>query len=159
MSFIIRELKEEDFSNGFFETLSNLAEVGKIRNDLNLARGILKRIGSDRNYRIIIAEDKQNRQVIGTATLLIEQKFIHNGGKAGHIEDVATRKGYEGKGIGKKVIEELIKIATENGCYKVILDCNEKVIEFYEKTGFRKNAIMMRLDIYDANFGASLLYE
>lgn len=147
MSFIIRELKEEDFSNGFFETLSNLAEVGKIRNDLNLARGILKRIGSDRNYRIIIAEDKQNRQVIGTATLLIEQKFIHNGGKAGHIEDVATREGYEGKGIGKKVIEELIKIATENGCYKVILDCNEKVIEFYEKTGFRKNAIMMRLDI------------
>lgn len=147
MSFIIRELKEEDFSNGFFETLSNLAEVGKIRNDLNLARGILNRIGSDRNYRIIIAEDKQNRQVIGTATLLIEQKFIHNGGKAGHIEDVATREGYEGKGIGKKVIEELIKIATENGCYKVILDCNEKVIEFYEKTGFRKNAIMMRLDI------------
>ena len=147
MSFIIRELKEEDFSNGFFETLSNLAEVGKIRNDLNLAKEILKRIGSDRNYRIIIAEDKQNRQVIGTATLLIEQKFIHNGGKAGHIEDVATRKGYEGKGIGKKIIEELIKIATENGCYKVILDCNEKVMEFYEKTGFRKQAVMMRIDI------------
>ena len=88
MSFTIRELKEEDFSNGFFETLSNLAEVGKTRNDLNLAKEILKRIDSDRNYRIIIAQDKQNRQVIGTATLLIEQKFIHNGGKAGHIEDV-----------------------------------------------------------------------
>jgi glucosamine-phosphate N-acetyltransferase len=147
MSFTIRELKEEDFSNGFFETLSNLAEVGKTRNDLNLAKEILKRIDSDRNYRIIIAQDNQNRQVIGTATLLIEQKFIHNGGKAGHIEDVATRKGYEGKGIGKKVIEELIKIAKENECYKVILDCNEKVTEFYEKTGFRKQAIMMRIDI------------
>ena len=147
MSFTIRELKEEDFSNGFFETLSNLAEVGKIRNDLNLAKEILKRIDSDRNYRIIIAQDKQNRQVIGTATLLIEQKFIHNGGKAGHIEDVATRKGYEGKGIGKKVIEELIKIAKENECYKVILDCNEKVMEFYEKMGFRKHAITMRIDI------------
>jgi glucosamine-phosphate N-acetyltransferase len=147
MSFIIRELKEEDFSNGFFETLSNLTDVGKIRNDLNLAKEILKKIGNDRNYRIIIAEDKQNRQVIGTATLLIEQKFIHNGGKAGHIEDVATRKGYEGKGIGKKVIEELIKIAKENECYKVILDCNEKVMDFYEKTGFRQHAIMMRIDI------------
>jgi glucosamine-phosphate N-acetyltransferase len=147
MSFIIRELKEDDFSNGFFETLSNLTDVGKIRNDLKLAKEILKRIGNDRNYRIIIAEDKQNRQVIGTATLLIEQKFIHNGGKVGHIEDVVTRKGYEGKGIGKKIIEELIKIATENGCYKVILDCNEKVMEFYEKMGFRKHAIMMRIDI------------
>ena len=62
MSFTIRELKEEDFSNGFFETLSNLAEIGKIRNDLNLAKEILKRIDSDRNYRIIIAQDKQNRQ-------------------------------------------------------------------------------------------------
>ena len=147
MSFIIRELKEDDFSNGFFETLSNLTDVGKIRNDLKLAKEILKRIGNDRNYRIIIAEDKQNRQVIGTATLLIEQKFIHNGGKVGHIEDVVTRKGYEGKGIGKKIIEELIKIATENECYKVILDCNEKVMEFYEKMGFRKHAIMMRIDI------------
>jgi len=147
MSFIIRELKEDDFSNGFFETLSNLTDVGKIRNDLKLAREILKRIGNDRNYRIIVAEDKLNRQVIGTATLLIEQKFIHNGGKVGHIEDVVTRKGYEGKGIGKKVIEELIKIARENECYKVILDCNEKVMEFYEKMGFRKHAIMMRIDI------------
>jgi glucosamine-phosphate N-acetyltransferase len=147
MSFIIRELKEDDFSNGFFETLSNLTDVGKIRNDLKLAKEILKRIGNDRNYRIIIAEDKQNRQVIGTATLLIEQKFIHNGGKVGHIEDVVTRKGYEGKGIGKKVIEELIKIARENECYKVILDCNEKVMEFYEKMGFRKHALMMRIDI------------
>src|SRR4029079_1269714 len=43
--------------------------------------------------------------------------------------------------------EELIKIARENECYKVILDCNEKVMEFYEKMGFRKHAIMMRIDI------------
>ena len=32
MSFIVREIKEEDFSKGFFETLSNLSEVGEIKN-------------------------------------------------------------------------------------------------------------------------------
>lgn len=146
MSFILRELKEEDFSNGFFETLSNLSKVGKIGNEIKLAKEILKKINKDKNYRIVIAEDKNNHQVVGTATLLIEQKFIHDGGKAGHIEDVVTRKGYEGKGIGKEIMKELIKIAKENGCYKIILDCDEKVINFYEKIGFRKHSIMMRIN-------------
>ncbi len=77
---------------------------------------------------------------------MIEQKFIHNGGKAGHIEDVVTRKGYEGKGIGREILKELIKIAKDNECYKIILDCDEKLVKFYEKLGFKKHSIMMRLN-------------
>ncbi len=145
MSFIIRELKEEDLSNGFIETLSNLSEVGKLANDTIRKREILSKI-KDKNYRIVIAEDNQNHQIIGSATLLIEQKFIHNGGKAGHIEDVVTRKGYEGKGIGREILKELIKIAKDNECYKIILDCDEKLVKFYEKLGFKKHSIMMRLN-------------
>lgn len=145
MSFIIRELKEEDLSNGFVETLSNLSEVGKLANDTIRKREILREI-KDKNYRIVIAEDNQNHQIIGSATLLIEQKFIHNGGKAGHIEDVVTRKGYEGKGIGREILKELIKIAKDNECYKIILDCDEKLVKFYEKIGFKKHSIMMRLN-------------
>ncbi len=145
MSFIIRELKEEDLSNGFIETLSNLSEVGKLANDTTRKREILSEI-KDKNYRIVIAEDNQNHQIIGSATLLIEQKFIHNGGKAGHIEDVVTRKGYEGKGIGREILKELIKIAKDNECYKIILDCDEKLVKFYEKIGFKKHSIMMRLN-------------
>jgi glucosamine-phosphate N-acetyltransferase len=147
MSFILRELQDDDLSNGFFETLSNLSEVGSISKEKNLAEKILNIIKHDKNYITIIAEDQKNHQVIGTATLLIEQKFIHNGGKAGHIEDVVTRKGYEGRGIGKEIMKELIKIAKENGCYKIILDCDEKVISFYEKIGFRKHSIMMRINL------------
>lgn len=145
MSFIIRELKEEDLSNGFVETLSNLSEVGKLSNDTIRKREILREI-KNKNYRIVIAEDNQNHQIIGSATLLIEQKFIHNGGKAGHIEDVVTRKGYEGKGIGREILKELIKIAKDNECYKIILDCDEKLVKFYEKIGFKKHSIMMRLN-------------
>jgi glucosamine-phosphate N-acetyltransferase len=145
MSFIIRELKEEDLSNGFIETLSNLSEVGNLANDTIRKGEILSQI-KDKNYRIIIAEDNQNHQIIGSATLLIEQKFIHNGGRAGHIEDVVTRKGYEGKGIGREILKELIKIAKDNECYKIILDCDEKLVKFYEKLGFKKHSIMMRLN-------------
>ncbi|MEJ7641465.1 MAG: GNAT family N-acetyltransferase [Candidatus Nitrosocosmicus sp.] len=145
MSFFIRELREEDLSNGFIETLSNLSEVGELAKDTTRKREILSEI-KDKNYRIVIAEDNHNHQIIGSATLLIEQKFIHNGGKAGHIEDVVTRKGYEGKGIGREILKELIKIAKDNECYKIILDCDEKLVKFYEKIGFKKHSIMMRLN-------------
>ncbi|HKU83200.1 MAG TPA: GNAT family N-acetyltransferase [Candidatus Nitrosocosmicus sp.] len=147
MSFIIREIEENDFDNGFFETLSNLSTVGGIKTNEVLKKEIIKEIITNNDYIIIISEDTESREVIGTATLFIEQKFIHNGGKVGHIEDVATRKGYEGRGIGKEIINKLITISRERGCYKIILDCDEKVSKFYEKIGFKKKAIMLRFDL------------
>ena len=147
MSFTIREIKENDFDNGFFETLSNLSTIGSINTDEEIKKEIIKEIMGNKDYVIIISEDSKSREVIGTATLLIEQKFIHNGGKVGHIEDVATRKGYEGRGIGKEIIKKLITISRERGCYKVILDCDEKVSKFYEKIGFKKKAVMLRFDL------------
>ena len=101
----------------------------------------------DQNYIIIVAEDLESSEIIGTATLLIEQKFIHNGGKVGHIEDVVTRKGFEGRGVGREIVNKLIEIANEYGCYKIILDCDVTVVKFYEKMGFVKKAITMRLDL------------
>ena len=87
MSFTIREIKENDFDNGFFETLSNLSTIGSINTDEEIKKEIIKEIMGNKNYVIIISEDAKSREVIGTATLFIEQKFIHNGGKVGHIED------------------------------------------------------------------------
>ena len=147
MSFIIREIEENDFDNGFFETLSNLSTVGGIKTNEVLKKDIIAEIITNKDYVIIISEDTKSREVIGTATLFIEQKFIHNGGKVGHIEDVATRKGYEGRGIGKEIMNKLITISRERGCYKIILDCDEKVSKFYEKIGFKKKAIMLRFDL------------
>ena len=147
MSFIIREIEENDFDNGFFETLSNLSTVGGIKTNEVLKKEIIKEIITNNDYIIIISEDVKSREVVGTATLLIEQKFIHNGGKVGHIEDVVTRRGYEGRGIGKEIINKLITISRERGCYKIILDCDEKVCKFYEKIGFKKKAIMLRFDL------------
>lgn len=153
MSFLVRKITEKDFDNGFFETLSNLTIVGDIYSNDELKRDVIGKVLGDQNYIIIVAEDLESKKIIGTATLLIEQKFIHNGGKVGHIEDVATRKGFEGRGVGRKIINELIKLAREQGCYKIILDCDAKVVKFYEKLGFAKKGIMMRLNL-NAKFGA-----
>ena len=91
IKFVIRELKDSDLRNGFFETLSNLSQIGSIDRDQDRAAIVLKSIKENNLSRIYVAEGEDG-QIIGSITLLLEQKFIHNGGKVGHIEDVVSRK-------------------------------------------------------------------
>ena len=78
--------------------------------------------------------------------MLIEPKFIHDGGRAGHIEDVAVDEKFQGIGIGESIIRYLLRMAEDRGCYKTILDCTDDVAQFYEKIGFVKIASEMRYD-------------
>jgi glucosamine-phosphate N-acetyltransferase len=146
-NFIIREIEQADLEKGFFQTLSNLAMVGRIRDDLEQAKKILQEIKSYPLYKIFVAVKNDDAEIIGSITLLIEQKFIHDGGKSGHIEDVVTRKEYEGIGVGSALVSAALAFAREKNCYKVILDCSEKNVRFYEKIGFRRNEISMRHDL------------
>lgn len=146
VKFVVREIGEKDLNKSFFLTLSNLSEVGEISSDLERSRQIVREIKSNPLYKIFVAV-KEDGEVVGLTTLLIEQKFIHNGARVGHIEDVVTRKEYQGHGIGSALIQAALVFAKEKNCYKVILDCSENNIPFYEKLGFRKHSIGMRYDI------------
>jgi len=55
----------------------------------------LKKIKQNTNHIIHVAID--DNKIIGSTSLLVEQKFIHDGGLVGHIEVVVVRKDYEGK--------------------------------------------------------------
>ena len=85
-----------------------------------------------------------NGKIVGSATLLIEQKFIHNGGHVGHIEDVVVSKEFEGRGIGIKLVTSLLEKADTMNCYKTILDCKDELIPFYERIGFKQESNQMR---------------
>jgi len=138
----IRRIIEGDLENGFLETLNQLSPIG----DLSLAQWkiIFYEIMQNPLYNIFVVEEEG--KIIGTATLLLERKFIHKGGFVGHIEDVVINKKYQGKGLGLKLISHIISVAKTSNCYKVILNCSEGNISFYEKLGFIKNEICMRLD-------------
>jgi len=138
----IREIEEDDLEKGFLETLDFLRNTSGI--DKNKAKEILKKIKQNPNHIIYVAID--DKKIIGSTTLLIEQKFIHNGGLVGHIEDVVVRKDYEGKGIGIKLVTSMLERAKEKNCYKTILDCKDDVKQFYERIGFKRESNCMRYD-------------
>jgi glucosamine-phosphate N-acetyltransferase len=75
---------------------------------------------------------------------MVEQKILRWWSKAGHIEDVAVRKWFEWIWIWKALNIKAIEKSKELGCYKIILDCNKWLEEFYEKIWFETSGIFMR---------------
>ena len=136
----IRDIVESDIDNGFLESLDNLRATSNLNKET--AKEILKKIIANPNHIIQIAEI--DGKIVGSTTLLIEQKFIHEGGKVGHIEDVVVSKEFEGRGIGMKLVVSLLEKAKMMNCYKTILDCKDELIPFYEKIGFKKESNQMR---------------
>ncbi|MCX7701080.1 MAG: GNAT family N-acetyltransferase, partial [Gemmataceae bacterium] len=136
----IRLLEPGDFDSGFLETLNSLREVGLTAEEA--AQILEDRPPNIRTYVLLV-----DGQVAATATLLIEQKFIHRGGVVGHIEDVATRPDMRGQGLARRLIEHIIDEARAARCYKVILDCSAEVEPFYERLGFRQAGKCMRVDL------------
>ena len=138
----IREIEESDLEKGFLETLDFLRNASEL--DRNKAKEILKEIKQNPNHIIHVAADGE--KIVGSTTLLIEKKFIHDGGLVGHIEDVVVRKDYEGKGVGIKLVTSMLERAKEKNCYKTILDCKDDVKQFYERIGFKHESSGMRYD-------------
>ena len=139
---IIRELQIEDLEKGFLTTLDSLRLASNI--DKNKAKEVFKKIDSNPDHIIAVAEFEG--EIVGATTLLIEQKFIHEGGLVGHIEDVVVNEKFQGKKIGEKIMKYLLELAKNRGCYKTILDCTDDVKGFYEKLGFKHTANELRFD-------------
>ncbi|KAJ3593717.1 hypothetical protein NHX12_006051 [Muraenolepis orangiensis] len=79
------------------------------------------------DYYITVVEDTNLGQIVATATLIIEHKFIHSCAKRGRVEDVIVSDVCRGKQLGK-----LKKL----DCYKITLECAPKNVAFYHKFGY-----------------------
>jgi len=130
-----------DLTNGFLEVLSALSEVNL--SPTEAGEVLRERLRTGIQTFVALAGNR----VVGTASLLMEKKFIHGGSYVGHIEDVAVHPNYQGLGIGKALIRRIQQEARKVGCYKVILNCKEHNVAFYEHLGFRRNEIEMRFDL------------
>lgn len=148
----IRPLQRTDIENGFIETLENLyvptfSHLKRESIDKEEAYNLFDRIERDLSSHYFVYVAVENGQVVGTATLQIDEKFIHNCHPSARIENVSTREGHEGKGIASAIIAEIEEEARDMRCYKITLNCTDKVMPFYEKNGYRKANNEMRKDL------------
>jgi glucosamine-phosphate N-acetyltransferase len=109
-----------------------LTQVGQISSDE--FANILAKIQS----QIWVFEDTHVNKIVASASIFLEQKFIHGGGIVAHLEDVVVDQSYRGAQLGQKLIANIVEIAKNSGAYKIIADCNPELVSFYSKNGFEK---------------------
>ena len=74
----IRELQDDDLFNGFLESMDSLKLTSNL--DKEKAEGIFKKINSNPNHYVYVAI--LDGRVVGSTTMIIEPKFIHDGGNS-----------------------------------------------------------------------------
>lgn len=81
--------------------------------------------GIDPQCRHAIAEDEAGRE-IGCGRLLPD----------GHIGRMAVRPQWRGRGVGSALLDALIRLASERGDRKVMLNAQTHAMPFYARHGF-----------------------
>ncbi|XP_014776939.1 probable glucosamine 6-phosphate N-acetyltransferase isoform X2 [Octopus bimaculoides] len=100
--FKVRPLCLSDYEKGYLKLLSELTKVGDVSYEQFEARFNSMKSSCD-TYYIVVIEDTRTELIIGSATLVIEQKFIHNTSSRGRIEDVVIKNEYRGQQLGKLI--------------------------------------------------------
>lgn len=139
----IRPLESGDINKGYFELLSQLTSAEKPSEEEFIKR--VEEINKRNCEKIIVCENLPDKKIIGTITIIIELKFIHKLGKVAHVEDFVVDSEFRGLHLGTKLMNLAKDLAKKEKCYKIILDCNEKVKTFYEKFDFIQNNYSMQL--------------
>ena len=138
-TLIARPLERTDYEKGYIPLLSQLTRVGEYTRELFEAQfdGMKQSPGI---HLILVVEDPgangTSGMVVASASLIIERKFVHQAALRGRIEDVVVDEGYRGKHLGSMLLETLKMLAQTLGCYKLTLDCKEKMLPYYTKLGY-----------------------
>ncbi len=139
---------EVDLELGMAECLSELAptELGGSRIEyFRLGRALEERRGAGTVTLVALASGEP--MSVGTASVLFARKFLRGCLLAAHVEDVAVRPDWQGRGVGRLLVERCVALARERGAYKVVLDCGEQTESFYGKLGFTRQGSYMRVEL------------
>ena len=141
MKLNIREIEINDYYKKYFDLISQLTSADNV--DFKDWEKRIQAIKKNPYHHIFVIE--YEGKIIASITLLIEMKIIRKLSKVGHIEDVVVSNEYRGKGLAKDLINYCINFSKNKDCYKLILNCNKDLVNFYSKFGFENKNTQMSL--------------
>ena len=113
-----------------------------VSHNMNTIRQLCNRCIVLEKGRVIFDGDT----IVGYLSYLIKG----NHSKKLHVDQLIISENYRGKGLGKKLMDEVKNIALKNNCDRIELDCwmfNKSAIAMYEHIGFDRQRIMFELPL------------
>ena len=140
-STTIQSIKKIDISKKFFINYINLIKTFRETNiTFDFFIKIINELPENHDIFILL---NNNCEIVGTITTIIERKIINNGQNICHIEDLIISPNNKGKGYGTQLLEFIKSYSKEKECYKIILNCDRRLIYFYLKNNFIQNNVEM----------------
>ena len=137
-------LKELDCNDNYKQYFELMYEFTNYKKDITID-DFKNYINQKSDVVIIILKNKEDN-IIGAGTIFNIKKLHNN--SVGQIEDVIITEKYRNMGLGKMIINKLIEIGkTHFKCYKIILNCLDKNIEFYKKCNFNNVGVEMKYNL------------
>ncbi len=137
----IRVGTKEDIA-GILDLIKELAAYEKAPNEVEVTLTEMHNwgFGADKIFDFFVAEDHEAEQstlhgkIVGLA--LYYYKYSTWKGKCLFLEDIIVTESQRGRGIGKLLFDEIVKIAKQQKVRRLewqVLEWNEPAIKFYEK--------------------------
>ncbi|GAB4297192.1 MAG: GNAT family N-acetyltransferase [Marinilabiliales bacterium] len=133
MNINIRKAVKEDVP-AILKLIKELAIYEKAPGEVTNTIEDLEKDGFSENplYYVIVAEI--DNEIVGMSFYFFSYSTWK--GKCLYLDDIVVTEKYRGKGIGKILFEETIKVAKSSGAKKMhwqVLEWNEPAINFYKK--------------------------
>jgi glucosamine-phosphate N-acetyltransferase len=128
MNLVIRSTVRADMR----EVIELLQEVSGFRPNPEDYEVIWETFSAQPNLKTVVA--LAGNKIVGYGALSLEVKI--RGGKMGHIEDIVSHREFRKRGVGSAIIDALLNLARDEGCYKIALQCKSSNVPFYEKCGY-----------------------
>lgn len=130
------------YKKSYFETLSALV-ISTPLPDAE-CRSMLQEIITQWGT-IFIAMNDDSSKIIWSATVYVLRHLLRWWVYTAHIEEICVHDEYQWQWIWSQLLKGTIDYGRKQWCYKAILNCEEHNVEWYEKYGFERKEVEMKI--------------
>lgn len=144
MNFRIRIAQENDFEK-IHQMNQDFSHFIKTPEKFKISVEEMK--AEQEHFRILIAENDDGKIVAFASTFIAWYSWI---GKSLYLDDLFVIEQFRGNGLGSQLIEEVVKLAKQQGCKKVkwqVSKWNKNAIDFYKTKGAEIDDVEINCDL------------